>query len=84
MQITLEQYEIEENDSIEIDIPNRTINLAVETSVLEQRPADMDAKGKAGWTPDRDRVVSTALKAYGALTSSAAKGAVRDIEQLNK
>ena len=75
---------VEEGDTIEIDIPNRTINLAVETSVLDQRRADMDAKGKAGWTPDRDRVVSTALKAYGALTSSAAKGAVRDIDQLNK
>jgi len=69
----------EENDVIEIDIPNRSIHLAVDDAVLEQRRKAMDAKGRDGWKPDRERVVSTALKAYGALTTSAAHGAVRDV-----
>jgi dihydroxy-acid dehydratase len=43
----------------------------------------MDTKGDAGWKPvNRDRVVSQALKAYAAMTTSAARGAVRDISQL--
>lgn len=73
---------VEENDSIEIDIPSRSVHLAVGQEVLNQRRKDMDAKGKDGWKPDRDRVVSTALKAYAALSSSASKGAVRDASQL--
>ncbi len=73
---------VEENDDIEIDIPNRSIHLAVDQKILDQRRKDMDAKGKAGWKPTRDRVVSTALNAYAALTTSAAKGAVRDVDQL--
>ena len=73
---------VEENDPIEIDIPERTIHLAVDKSVLAQRRQDMDRKGKEGWKPNRERVVSTALKAYAALSTSAAKGAVRDVSQL--
>ncbi len=72
---------VEENDPIEIDIPNRTIHLAVAPTDLAQRRSNMDAKGKAGWKPNRDRVVSTALKAYALLSTSAAKGAVRDVNQ---
>ncbi len=73
---------VEEGDSIEIDIPNRSIHLAVDQAVLDQRRNDMDARGKLGWQPNRDRVVSTALKAYGLLATSASKGAVRDLDQL--
>ena len=73
---------VEEGDIIEFDIPNRSVNLAVDQTVLEQRRAEMDSKGKAGWKPNRDRVVSTALKAYGALATSASKGAVRNVDQL--
>jgi dihydroxy-acid dehydratase len=73
---------VEEGDIIEFDIPNRSVNLAVDQTVLDQRRVDMDAKGKAGWKPNRDRVVSTALKAYGALATSASKGAVRNVDQL--
>ncbi len=63
-------------DVIEIDIPNRTINLAVADDVLAARRA---AKGPLPWTPaaPRPRAVSTALKAYALLASSAAKGGVR-------
>jgi dihydroxy-acid dehydratase len=74
---------VENGDMIEIDIPARTINLAVSDEVLAARRAAQDAKG---WKPakDRPRKVSTALKAYAAMTTSAARGAIRDITQLEK
>ena len=67
---------VETGDRIEIDIPNRTIHLAVDEAVLEARRI---AKGPLPWTPSapRPRMVSTALKAYALLASSAAKGGVR-------
>ncbi|NDR57776.1 dihydroxy-acid dehydratase [Aliiruegeria sabulilitoris] len=67
---------VETGDMIEIDIPNRGINLAVSDEVLEKRRA---AKGALPWAPTepRTRAVSTALKAYAMLASSAAKGGVR-------
>ncbi|WP_424947793.1 dihydroxy-acid dehydratase [Candidatus Spongiihabitans sp.] len=74
---------VEEYDVIEIDIPNRAIHLAVAQADLEQRRMNMDAKGQAAWKPKRERVVSTALKAYAMLSTSAAKGAVRDVSQLD-
>ena len=69
---------VEQGDIIEIDIPNRKINLAVDAATLQKRRAAQEA---AGWQPKapRKRRISTALKAYAALTSSAAKGAVRII-----
>lgn len=69
---------MEQGDKIEIDIPNRTINLAVDDATLDARRVAQDAKG---WQPaaPRKRKVSTALKAYAALTTSAAKGAVREL-----
>jgi len=74
---------IEDGDTIEINIPNRTIRLAVSDADLGTRRAAMEAKGAAAWQPiERDRVVSTALQAYAALTTSADKGAVRDLKQL--
>jgi dihydroxy-acid dehydratase len=74
---------VQEGDRIEIDIPNRTVNLAVSDEELAKRRAAMDAKGKAGWKPakERKRAVSTALKAYAALTTSASRGAVREIPE---
>ena len=70
---------VEEGDRIEIDIPARRINLAVADDVLAARRAAMIAKGDKAWRPAaRKRKVSTALKAYAALTTSAARGAVRD------
>jgi len=74
---------IEEGDSIEINIPERSINLAVSDSELARRRTAMQAKGNDAWKPiGRERVVSKALQAYAALTSSADKGAVRNLEQL--
>jgi dihydroxy-acid dehydratase len=74
---------VEDGDRIEIDIPNRTIRLAVADDVLAARKAAMDARGKAGWKPvkPRPRKVSQALRAYAAFATSAAKGAVRSLER---
>ncbi|MCP3418822.1 dihydroxy-acid dehydratase [Bradyrhizobium brasilense] len=70
---------VEEGDIIEFDIPNRKVNLKVDDAELKRRRAAMEAKGNAAWKPaaPRKRAVSTALKAYAAFASSAAKGAVR-------
>ncbi len=74
---------IEEGDRIEIDIPARKLNVAVPEAGLAARRERMAAKGDKAWRPKaRDRVVSQALQAYAALTTSAARGAVRDVGQL--
>ena len=76
---------IEEGDIIIIDIPNRVIKADVTDIVLAERRVAMEAKGGDAWQPvGREREVSLALKAYAALTTSASKGAVRDVEQLKK
>ncbi|MDU8927812.1 dihydroxy-acid dehydratase [Alisedimentitalea sp. MJ-SS2] len=69
---------VEDGDLIEIDIPNRSVNLAVNDATLSARHEAREAKG---WQPEeqRTRKVSTALKAYAALTTSASKGAVRKV-----
>jgi len=69
---------VREGDIIDIDIPNRKIHLAVDDATLAERRAEQDAKG---WKPaeERKRKVSTALKAYAAMATSAAKGAVRKL-----
>lgn len=74
---------LEENDLIEIDIPNRTIRMAVSDEELAARRSRMEEKGKNAWQPvSRDREISFALKAYGKLASSADKGGVRDRNKL--
>ncbi|MCP5417834.1 MAG: dihydroxy-acid dehydratase [Chromatiaceae bacterium] len=74
---------VEEGDIIEIDIPQRRIQLAVSDEVLATRRRAMEKRGSAGWRPAaRERIVSQALQAYAALTTSAAHGAVRDLSQL--
>jgi len=71
---------VEEGDTIEINIPKRSIRIAVGDEDLAKRRVAMEAKGKAAWKPKaRQRKVSTALRAYAALTTSAAKGAVRQL-----
>jgi dihydroxy-acid dehydratase len=72
---------VQDGDKIEIDIPARSINLAVEETELKRRREAMQARGKDAWKPaKRTRKVSTALKAYAALTTSAARGAVRVVK----
>ena len=76
---------VEEGDRIEIDIPNRSIRLAVADDVLAQRRKAEEARGKDAFTPKaRKRVVSAALQAYAALVTSADTGAVRDLGQIRK
>ncbi|MDT8371325.1 MAG: dihydroxy-acid dehydratase [Gammaproteobacteria bacterium] len=76
---------VEEGDTIIIDIPNRSINVDVSDDVLAQRRSAMEARGDKAWQPvKRERQVSLALQAYAALTTSASKGAVRDLEQLKR
>ncbi|QEP44227.1 dihydroxy-acid dehydratase [Ectothiorhodospiraceae bacterium BW-2] len=74
---------IEEGDSIDIDIPNRTINVRLDESVLAQRHQTMSARATP-WQPAsaRRRQISSALKAYAALTTSASRGAVRDVSRV--
>ncbi|QIO10236.1 dihydroxy-acid dehydratase [Acinetobacter lanii] len=69
---------VEDGDRIEIDIPNRSIHLAVDDAVMAERRAAQEAKG---WVPaeQRPRKISKALKAYAMHTTSASKGAVREL-----
>lgn len=71
---------VKDGDIIEIDIPNRTINLKISESELQKRKDEELAKGSEAFKPNRDRNVSKALKAYASMVSSADKGAVRIIE----
>jgi dihydroxy-acid dehydratase len=74
---------VEEGDTIDIDIPNRRIHLAISEQDLAKRRAAMEARKELAWKPKaRKRQVSAALRAYAAMTTSADTGAVRDISQL--
>jgi len=71
---------VREGDTVEIDIPNRTINLLVPEDELSRRRAEQDL---AGWKPveKRKRNVTQALRAYAAFATSAARGAVREVPE---
>jgi dihydroxy-acid dehydratase len=74
-----------EGDIIEIDIPKRSIHLAVSDEVMAARRVDMDNRGHHAWLPvNRNRAVSVALRAYAAMTTSAATGAIRDVTQVER
>ena len=74
---------VEEGDRIEFDIPNRSVRLAVTDDELDRRREAMLARGAAAWKPvARERFVSGALRAYAALTTSASRGAIRDLSKL--
>jgi dihydroxy-acid dehydratase len=77
---------IETGDSIEIDIPNRRIHLAISDDELASRRQAMEDLGDLAWQPvdARSRVISPALQAYAAMTTSADRGAVRDVSQLRR
>ena len=76
---------VENGDIIEIDIPNRSINVKLSDEELAQRRAAMEARGERAWQPvqERPRKVSAALKVYAKMATSADKGAVRDLSQLD-
>ncbi|WP_313654908.1 dihydroxy-acid dehydratase [Pantoea sp.] len=74
---------VKDGDTIEIDIPNRGIRLAVPDNELHARREEQQARGDAAYTPrNRQREVSFALRAYASLATSADKGAVRDKSKL--
>ena len=76
---------VNEGDVIEIDIPRRSIRLAISDEELARRRAAMEAKGDAAWKPEsRERAVSAALQAYALMATSADKGAVRDVTQIRR
>ena len=76
---------LESGDRIEIDIPNRILRADLTDEQLAERRIAMEAKGAAAWKPaDRQRVVSPALRAYAAMATSAARGAVRDVSQVER
>ncbi|MGC8823621.1 MAG: dihydroxy-acid dehydratase [Bacteroidales bacterium] len=72
---------VQDGDMIEIDIPNRSINLLVPTEEIERRLNEERKRGKEAFTPkNRKRNISRALKVYASIVSSADKGAIRMIE----
>ena len=74
---------VEDGDIVSIDIPTRAISLDVPADVLEERRQRLLAEG--GYRPrDRERVVSPALRAYAAMALSADKGAVRDVDRVER
>ena len=76
---------VEEGDRIEIDIPRRILRVSLSDEELLKRRKAMEAKGLSAWKPvSRQRKISKALQAYAALTTSAARGAVRDLTQIQK
>jgi len=76
---------VEQGDIIDIDIPKRDISIRISVVQLAARRSAMEAKGNKAWKPaSRERHVSTALKAYAMLATSADKGAVRDTGVFDK
>ncbi len=75
---------VENGDTIEIDIVNRSINVKLSDEELAARRTAMEARGEAAWQPvaARPRQVSTALKVYAKMVTSADKGAVRDLSKI--
>jgi dihydroxy-acid dehydratase len=76
---------IEDGDIINIDIPNRAIDVQLSEAELATRRTAMEARGAAAWRPReiRTRQVSTALKIYARTVTSADRGAVRDLALLD-
>jgi dihydroxy-acid dehydratase len=76
---------VETGDPILIDIPNRGISLGVPAAVLDDRRTAMGQRGERAWKPlGRKRQVSPALRAYAAMTTNAARGAIRDVSQVER
>jgi dihydroxy-acid dehydratase len=73
---------VKQGDRIRIDIPNRSIDVLISDHELAQRRKEQD---NDGWKPvdPRPRKITPALKAYAKLATSADKGAVRDLSQLD-
>jgi dihydroxy-acid dehydratase len=76
---------LQEGDIIEIDVPRRVLRVSLSDADLARRRRAMDARGADAWKPGpRKRLVSRALEAYAAMTTSASRGAVRDLRGLRR
>ena len=76
---------VEEGDTIEINIPKRVMKVKLTAKELSARRKAMKARKEAAWKPAaRERKVSPALQAYAAMATSASRGAVRDVTQIQK
>ncbi len=76
---------VEEGDTIEIDIPQRLLRVDLPDRELARRREKMEARSESAWKPTtRQRTVSRALQAYAAMTTSASRGAVRDLNQIRR
>ena len=75
---------VRDGDRIEIDIPQRRIELMVDDDEIARRRAEEEARGSDAWSPHapRPRRISAALRAYAMLATSADVGAVRDLSKL--
>ena len=71
---------VRDGDIIEIDIPNRSINVKLSDDELDARHSEELAKGAKAFKPERERYISKALKAYASMVSSADLGGIRIIE----
>lgn len=72
---------VKDGDPIEIDIPERKINLKISDQEFEERKKQEDEKGEAAWKPaDRERNITQALKAYASMVTSADRGAIRIVK----
>jgi dihydroxy-acid dehydratase len=72
---------VEDGDPIEIDIPARSLRLAVPDDVLEARRIAQDKRQRPYAPADRDRLVSAALRAYASMATSASDGAYRQVTE---
>lgn len=75
---------IEDGDTIKVDVRARTIEADLAEDVIAARRKAMNARGDKAWQPKRARVVSTTLRVFGLMATSADKGGVRDVDRLNK
>lgn len=72
---------VRDGDIIEINIPERTINVKISDAVLIERRREEEARGAKAFTPPfRERIISKSLKAYAKMVASADKGGVRIVE----
>ncbi len=71
---------VRNGDGVDINIPERTITLLVSDADLAARRQQEEARGKLAFTPQRDRIVSTALQVYARFAASADQGAVRMLD----
>ena len=75
---------VKDGDQIHIDVDKRSISLLVDEGELQQRRKEEIARGENAWQPKKQRKVSTALRLYGLMATSASEGAIRDPERLVK